>query len=51
MAIKFSEFFGVSMPLFIDNAESVTDYIGVDTQTFKLFANREDKTLRIESDI
>jgi len=51
IATKFSEFFGVSMPLFIDNAESVTDYIGVDAQTFKLFANWEDKTLRIESDI
>jgi hypothetical protein len=38
--------YGVSVPLWIDNAESVTDMIGVDTQTIQMFVTK-DKTLKI----
>ena len=39
--------YGVSVPLWIDNAESVTDMIEVDTQTIKMFVKESQKTLKI----
>ena len=38
----------VTVPLFIDNAESVTALEGVDTQTIRLVVSEADKTLRVE---
>lgn len=43
-----SEYYGLSLPLFIDNAESVTSFPEMDCQTIKLIANVKDKKLRIE---
>jgi DNA repair exonuclease SbcCD ATPase subunit len=43
-----SRMFGVSVPLWIDNAESVTDYLPVDTQVFRLYVSAADKKLRVE---
>lgn len=42
-----SRMFGVSVPLWIDNAESVTDYLPVDTQVFRLYVSAADKKLRV----
>ena len=43
-----SEHWGVRMPVFIDNAESVTHLIGTDTQTIRLVVSEADKKLRLE---
>jgi hypothetical protein len=43
-----SHVLGVSVPLWIDNAESTTDYEAVDTQVFRLYVSAQDKTLRVE---
>ncbi|MCC8076263.1 MAG: hypothetical protein LIO95_10070 [Clostridiales bacterium] len=37
---------GVRVPLFVDNAESVTSLLDVDTQVIRLVASKSDKTLR-----
>ncbi|MCD8147521.1 MAG: hypothetical protein LUD84_09655 [Clostridiales bacterium] len=37
---------GVRVPLFVDNAESVTHLLEVDTQVIRLVASKGDKTLR-----
>ncbi|MCD7929050.1 MAG: hypothetical protein LUF86_02700, partial [Clostridiales bacterium] len=37
---------GVRVPLFVDNAESVTHLLDVDTQVIRLVASKGDKTLR-----
>lgn len=39
---------GVSAPIFIDNSESVTEFIEVDSQMINLIVSQDDKTLRIE---
>ena len=39
---------GVSFPIWIDNAESVTDYLPVQSQVIRLFVSAEDKQLRTE---
>ena len=41
---------GISVPVFIDNAESVTDMYAVDTQIIELIVSKGDKKLRIEKD-
>lgn len=41
-----SESFNVSVPLFIDNAESITNLYPADTQVIRLIVNKEDKKLR-----
>ena len=41
---------GISVPVFIDNAESVTDMYVVDTQIIELIVSKGDKKLRIEKD-
>ena len=43
-----SENWGVSVPVFIDNAESVTKLIDTDMQTIRLVVSEPDKTLRLE---
>lgn len=43
-----SEAFGVSVPLFVDNAESVTALPPMDTQVVRLVVSAEDKELRCE---
>ena len=46
-----SRMFGVSVPLWIDNAESVTDYLPIDTQVFRLYVSAADKKLRVSEPI
>ena len=43
-----SRVLGVSVPLWIDNAESTTDYEPVDTQVFRLYVSAQDQKLRME---
>lgn len=43
-----SNFYGVSVPLFVDNAESVTKLHNIDTQVIRLVVSEEDKELRCE---
>jgi hypothetical protein len=45
-----SKHYGVSMPLFIDNAESVVDIAHTDTQVIRLVVSERDDTLRLEID-
>ncbi len=40
--------YGVTVPVFIDNAESVTDLIRTDLQIIRLIVSAEDKSLRVE---
>ncbi len=42
-----SEHYGVSVPVFIDNAESVTDILPTVGQQIKLVVSKPDKTLRV----
>ena len=42
-----SRHFGVSVPLFVDNAESVTRLEGTDTQVIRLVVSEKDKELRV----
>ena len=44
-----SEYYGVTAPLFIDNAESVTRLLPSDVQVIRLVVSEEDKELRIEN--
>lgn len=43
-----SEHFGVHLPVFVDNAESVTEFIGCGSQVIKLIVSENDKTIRME---
>ena len=43
-----AEQFGISAPVFIDNAESVTDIIPIPAQVIQLVVAREDADIRIE---
>ncbi len=43
-----SEHYGVELPLFIDNAESITDIIPVKSQLIRLIVSKPDKQLRLE---
>lgn len=43
-----SAHYGVRVPLFIDNAESVTHLQEIDTQTVRLVVSEQDKELRLE---
>lgn len=43
-----SKHFGVQLPLFIDRAESVTEFIDTDSQLITLAVSEKDKELRIE---
>lgn len=43
-----AEYWGIRMPVFIDNAESVTHLTESDTQTIRLVVSEADKKLRLE---
>ena len=43
-----SAHFGRRVPLFVDNAESVTDLIPIGSQTVRLVVSKQDKELRVE---
>ncbi|WP_208756698.1 hypothetical protein [Priestia megaterium] len=45
-----SEHFGVACPIFIDNSESVTQLIDIDTQIISLVVSAEDQELRVEQE-
>lgn len=44
-----SSHYGLSFPVFIDNGESITNPIPINSQTIKLVVSEKDKTLRIEA--
>lgn len=41
---------GVQLPVWVDNAESVTELLPVETQIIRLAVSAQDKTLRVEED-
>ena len=45
-----SAYHGISVPLFIDNAERVTGLLEANTQTIKLIVSADDNELRCEKD-
>lgn len=45
-----SSHYGVQAPIFIDNAESVTSLIDVESQIISLVVSEKDKQLRVETD-
>lgn len=45
-----SRHWGLTMPVFIDNAESVTHIADLDTQTIRLVVSEADKALRLETE-
>lgn len=45
-----SEHYGVQAPIFIDNAESVTKLIDIDSQVISLVVSADDKELRVETE-
>ncbi len=45
-----SEHWNISMPVFIDNAESVTHLADLDTQIIRLVVSEADKALRLETE-
>ena len=46
----FSKVHEVSMPVFVDNAESITKLVSDDMQVIRLIVSEQDKTLRIETE-
>lgn len=46
-----SEHYGLSAPIWIDNAESVTELLGTDAQMIALYVSKQDKQLRIETNV
>lgn len=51
MINTFAEFYGDAPPVFIDNAESVTEIIPTTGQQIKLIVSKPDKTLRVEQEL
>lgn len=45
-----SDFYGISAPIFIDNAEAVTKFIETNAQLISLVVSEKDKKLRVEYD-
>ena len=45
-----SEHYGILAPIFVDNAEAVTKFIGVESQLISLVVSEKDKQLRVELD-
>ena len=43
-----AEYYGVELPVFVDNAESVTKLTQTQTQVIRLVVSEPDKTLRFE---
>jgi len=46
-----SEHYGISMPVFIDNAEAVVELLPIDAQVIRLVVSGEDKVLRVETEV
>ena len=44
-----SEHYGFQAPIFVDNAESVTKLLPVNSQVIKLIVSEKDNTLRVEA--
>ncbi len=44
-----SEYYGVTLPIFVDNAESVTNIVHTKGQLIRLIVSENDKTLRMET--
>jgi DNA repair exonuclease SbcCD ATPase subunit len=44
-----SDHYGVRLPIFVDNAESVVDIISTENQLIRLIVSEQDKKLRIET--
>lgn len=44
-----SEFYGIELPIFVDNAESVTNIIPTKAQMIRLIVSESDKELRLET--
>ena len=42
-----AEHYGVKVPLVVDNAESVTSMLNIDTQVIRLVVSENDKELRV----
>lgn len=42
-----SRHYGVTVPLFVDNAEAVAKLMGCDAQVIRLVVSEEDKELRV----
>ena len=49
MCIRDSHY-GVRLPIVVDNAESVTELLPVDSQVIRLVVSAEDESLRVEVD-
>ena len=45
-----SRHYGVRLPIVVDNAESVTELLPVDSQVIRLVVSAEDESLRVEVD-
>lgn len=45
-----SEHYGITAPIFIDNAEAVTKFIDVNAQLISLIVSEKDKQLRVDTD-
>ncbi len=43
-----SEYYKFTAPIFIDNAEAITRFLGMDAQIVKLIVSEQDKALRVE---
>jgi hypothetical protein len=43
-----SEYYGISLPVFIDNSEAVTDLLDTNSQQIRMYVNASDKKLRIK---
>lgn len=44
-----SEHYGCTAPVFVDNAESVVDVEGIDSQTIRLIVSAQDEKVRVEA--
>lgn len=44
-----SEYYGIELPIFVDNAESVTNIVSTKCQLIRLIVSENDKTLRLET--
>jgi DNA repair exonuclease SbcCD ATPase subunit len=50
MCNSLSEHYGVSLPMFLDNCEAITDPIPSRGQQIRLYVSKNDETLRIETE-
>lgn len=48
MVQALGKFYGMTAPIFLDNAESVTNFLSINAQIIKLIVSENDEELRIE---